>query len=271
MRFDQLERDIVKQVVNEDGQTVEETVKGKLTKKEKQKLFVELCTKGPRVVIDCDFDSMMRENEIKSLAQQLCYCTNVNKQLATPMNLIFTGIGEQLLHRLETNNYQNWAIQAFSGDDSSYLDAKPVQSIYNTTDDGRIDKSKLVYLTADSKNDIKELDPEDVYIIGGIVDRNRYVNLTLKKAEEEGIRHGRFPIGDYMQLKSSTVLTVNQVFQILGLQFNTKDWNKTLNEVIPERKQIKPEDEIKTSGVKVIEEGEVKEVKVGDNKEVKKE
>jgi len=72
-------------------------------------------------------------------------------------------------------------------------------------------------LTADSKNDIKELDPEDVYIIGGIVDRNRYVNLTFKKAEEEGIRHGRFPIGDYMQLKSSTVLTVNQVFQILGL------------------------------------------------------
>ena len=47
---------------------MEETVKGKLTKKEKQKLFVELCIKGPRVVIDCDFDPMMRENEIKSLA-----------------------------------------------------------------------------------------------------------------------------------------------------------------------------------------------------------
>ena len=41
-----------------------------------------------------------------------------------------------------------------------------------------------MYLTADSKNDIKELDPEDVYIIGGIVDRNRYLNLTLNKANE---------------------------------------------------------------------------------------
>ena len=74
-----------------------------------------------------------------------------------------------------------------------------------------------------------------------------------------------------MQLKSSTVLTVNQVFQILGLQFNTKDWNKTLNEVIPERKQVKPEDEIQKSEVKVIEEGQVKEVEAGDNEEVKKE
>lgn len=89
--------------------------------------------------------------------------------------------------------------------------------MYNNTPDGKIEKNKLVYLTADSKNDIKELNPEDVYIIGGIVDRNRYVNLTLDKAEKEGIRHGRFPIGEYMQLKTSTVLTVNQVFQIIGL------------------------------------------------------
>ena len=81
-----------------------------------------------------------------------------------------------------------------------------------------------------------------MYIIGGLVDRNRYPNITKKKAEKEGIRHARFPIGEHMQLKSSTVLTVNQVFNILGLQFEQKDWSKTLNEVIPDRKQVK-EDE----------------------------
>ena len=104
-----------------------------------------------------------------------------------------------------------------------------MQSVYTTTEDGKIPKERLVYLTADSKNEIKELDPEDVYIIGGIVDRNRYINLTLNKADEQNIRHGRLPIGDYMQLQSSTVLTVNHVFEILGLQFNNKDWSKTLN------------------------------------------
>ena len=158
------------------------------------------------------------------------------------MNLIFTGVGDQLEEKLKTISYQNWSVQSFSGEKSSYLDASPVESTYSNTEDGRIDKKKLVYLTADSKNDIKELDPEDVYIIGGIVDRNRYINLTLNKAEEQGIRHGKLPIGDYMQLQSSTVLTVNHVFEILGLQFNNKDWEKTLNHVIPERKQKKPQE-----------------------------
>jgi len=53
-------------------------------------------------------------------------------------------------------------------------------------------------LTADSENLLTVLDPTDVYIIGGIVDRNRYVNLTLDRANEQGIRHGRLPIGDHV-------------------------------------------------------------------------
>lgn len=53
----------------------------KLSRKEKQKLYKDLCLKGPRVVIDCDFESLMTDREIKSLAQQLAYCVNANKQL----------------------------------------------------------------------------------------------------------------------------------------------------------------------------------------------
>ena len=101
-----------------------------------------------------------------------------------------------------------------------------------------MDKSKLVYLTADSPNEISELDPSDVYIIGGIVDRNRYVKLTLDRAEEQGIRHARLPICDYVTLQSSTVITVNQVFDIMAYQLNWNDWAKTLDKVIPQRKVV---------------------------------
>ena len=77
-------------------------------------------------------------------------------------------------------------------------------------------KEQLVYLTADSTDEIKDLDPNDVYIIGGIVDRNRHKDLTIKKAIEQGIRHARLPISDFLSLNTSCVLTVNHVFDIMA-------------------------------------------------------
>jgi hypothetical protein len=42
---------------------------GKLSKKEKQALFKELCLKGPKYIIDCEFDALMVDRELKSLGQ----------------------------------------------------------------------------------------------------------------------------------------------------------------------------------------------------------
>ena len=47
--------------VDEDGNS------RKLSKEEKKRLFKELCLKGPRIVIDCDFESLMRDSEVRSL------------------------------------------------------------------------------------------------------------------------------------------------------------------------------------------------------------
>ena len=46
-------------------------------------------------------------------------------------------------------------------------------------------RTDLVYLTADSPNELSELDSSKLYVIGGIVDRNRHKNICFRKAESQ--------------------------------------------------------------------------------------
>lgn len=72
-----------------------------------------------------------------------------------------------------------------------------------------------VYLSADSQDTLEELSPSKSYIIGGLVDRNRYKGLCESKAKEQGIATTSLPISDYACLTGNKVLTVNQVLEML--------------------------------------------------------
>ena len=71
-------------------------------------------------------------------------------------------------------------------------------------------REDLVYLTADSETVLEELDLKKAYVIGGLVDRNRWKGITLKKAEEQGIQTAKLPIGNFMKMSSSQVLLMSQ-------------------------------------------------------------
>lgn len=86
------------------------------------------------------------------------------------------------------------------------------------------DRSKLVYLTADSQNLIEDLEKDKIHIIGGLVDHNKYKQLTLNKAQEQKIAHARLPIKENIKLESSAVLTVNHVMDIIAGQLQFHDW-----------------------------------------------
>lgn len=79
-------------------------------------------------------------------------------------------IAEQAQHRL--SGLENWPI---THTQEAYLDKFQKQ------------RDNLVYLTADSPNELSELDPTKRYIIGGIVDRNRHKNICFRKAEAQVI------------------------------------------------------------------------------------
>jgi tRNA (guanine9-N1)-methyltransferase len=85
--------------------------------------------------------------------------------------LLVSGVkdGSKMVQNLEKANCKNWAVD-FTAE------------TYMTELQDKFENKNIVYLTADSPNVIENLDDSKAYIIGGIVDRNRYLNLTLNKA-----------------------------------------------------------------------------------------
>lgn len=81
-------------------------------------------------------------------------------------------------------------------------------------------KDNLVYLTADSETVLDDLDPENIYIIGGLVDRNRFKGITMTKAQEQGIKTAKLPIGEYMKMSSSQVCSSSLATKVLSLSSN---------------------------------------------------
>jgi tRNA (guanine9-N1)-methyltransferase len=66
-----------------------------------------------------------------------------------------------------------------------------------------------VYLTSDSPNTITSLDRSKVYVIGGLVDHNRYKGISYERAVAAGVQTAKFPIAEYILLMTRHVLAVN--------------------------------------------------------------
>ena len=132
----------------------------------------------------------------------------------------------------KVSGFEQWSLQK---------DSKPYIEVFK--------KEELVYLTADSPNTIHSLDPTKVYVVGGIVDRNRYKGLTFDKATRQGIQTAKLPIGNFLKLSSTKVLTTNHVLSIM-IHFNeSKDWSDAFQKVLPMRKKwsVKASSKIESS------------------------
>ncbi|KAL7532167.1 hypothetical protein ACHAWF_004047 [Thalassiosira exigua] len=109
-------------------------------------------------------------------------------------------------------------------------------------------KRKLVYLTGDSPNTLTTLDDDATYVVGGIVDRNRFKRIALDRAEALRSRRpalnvetARLPLEENFDFRGSTrILTCNHVFEIL-LKYRENgydDWTGAISAVLPGRKEV---------------------------------
>lgn len=214
------------------------------SKKQLKEEFKQKCKNGMKVIIDCDFEHLMNEQGNKSMVRQIVDLYSINKESSNPFRVILYGVGKQIKDGLEKSNYENWiGIEVYFKEDFPTFDKFIEEILYKDDKRSKDDiKKNIFYLTADSENNIENIDNNATYIIGGIVDRNKYKGLTFNKAKELGINHGKFPIGDYLKLQSSQVLTTNHTFHILN-EFSIKhDWKDAFVSIIPKRKQEEKEE-----------------------------
>lgn len=129
------------------------------------------------------------------------YCYAVNGKCPSPVHLWLTGCNGEIQAQLEKlPGFEKWMIE------------KESRSYIETFHDH---KESLVYLTADAETVLDELDPQKIYIIGGLVDRNRWKGITMKKATDQGIQSAKLPIGSYLKMSSSQVYFVVLMSKIL--------------------------------------------------------
>jgi len=96
----------------------------------------------------------------------------------------------------------------------------------------------LIYLSADSEEILNEIDDDATLVIGGVVDRNRHKGAALDIAKKYGFKTAKLPLSDHVKLKSSQVLTVVHVFEILTKFRETNSWAEAIEKTIPRRKIV---------------------------------
>lgn len=189
------------------------------------------------IIIDCDYEIYMKDEELKKLCKQLNRCYAINRRSSMPVQLWLTSINgkiKELLNRLQPGHF-NW--------DCHYTD-KHWSDIFPT----KKFQDKLFYLSGDSSENIpncKQIQESNdfIFIIGGLIDKNRHKGLTLTRAIDEFcVKHGKLPICDNIKINQRTILSVPHVFEIMLFASNGTigtEWKDILTKVIPKRKLSK--------------------------------
>jgi tRNA (guanine9-N1)-methyltransferase len=179
------------------------------------------------------------------MSSQLSFIYSINRLSSQPfLNVAFTSFEKRLKDRLDIVSHgtlNKWTRISCMPESLGDIVQKQKDD-----EESPFKGQSLVYLTADSEEELETLKEDETYIIGGIVDRNRYKvrvrpfsfrirtierlcaganqkkkknadlsirqNLCRDKAQGLAIRTARLPIGTYLaEMPTRKVLTVNQV------------------------------------------------------------
>lgn len=168
----------------------------------------------------------MKPQEAKNTAEQLMSCFSLNRQHADPFDMHICGADldsqtMRCLHKfIPTLHEPAFPLEVHT---KSIVDVFPAE--------------KLVYLTPHCENDLDEFAPDDIYVIGGIVDKHHCFPVSLEKATTLGLRMVRLPLDRYFHWSGDKTLTLDAMLKIMLELKSTRDWAKALRHA-PKRKIV---------------------------------
>ncbi|KAM9836369.1 tRNA methyltransferase 10 homolog B isoform 2-T2 [Aulostomus maculatus] len=195
-------------------------------KAETRERLAEAQSSGLRLCVDLSLTHLMSDKEVSRLAGQLRRLYGSNRRTRQPFHLILADLRE------DSRLYRECV----------RMNAGFLNYTMDVTEDGCLDlfaPESIVYLTPDAEQVLETLDPDKVYVLGGLVDESVQKKLSLSRAAELSVRTARLPIDEYMRKRDnaknfhSKILAINQVFDILLTFCETGSWTDALRTWFP--------------------------------------
>ncbi|CAI4221572.1 unnamed protein product [Auanema sp. JU1783] len=191
---------------------------------------------GPRIAIDCRFIPLLSPRAADLTAIQLQHLVSHNKQRREPWPLYFVNY-DDTDEKMKILQKKHLAIC------TSHNSSGPILTKENYT--SLAERNKIVYLSPHAETEIEEIEDDNVYVIGGIVDRvpekGIHPHASRVTAEQDNVRCLRLPLDQHVKWESGhKFLTLLAVMNILQDTYqNGNDWGLACQRHIPVR-NIRP-------------------------------
>ena len=203
-----------------------------------------------KICIDCSFSHIMNETERRSLTVQIQETYSHLRHFGNgKCQLFLASVDEWLKSTLSSKGGDLWAIHSHT---------EPIESI------GKLLEINLIVLSPDATQElsIDEIrDTQNMFVIGGIVDRVVSRNETAHKAIRLGLQSRRIPTSE--GIVRNRIFNIDSVAMFLMRSFNDEKLEckegllELLDKVLPNRKRGALDHEPKKEKSKTLTDDEV--------------
>ncbi|CAG5094515.1 Oidioi.mRNA.OKI2018_I69.XSR.g13629.t1.cds [Oikopleura dioica] len=188
------------------------------------------------IAIDLSYSKSMKMKETKKMAGQLARIHGSNRKSSKPAKIFLTSFSsDDLLYKECERQHEGFSNFGFE------IESERHQACFS--------KEELVVLSPDADEPLESVELGKVYVIGGDLDESYSNKRSLNDALSHQLVCKRLPIEEHLERADShaknrqraknTILSPNQVFDILSLYNETSDWKKALITHVPLKKGFK--------------------------------